>query len=121
MYTSQYLVSHYIVRHYISIRRIGQAKSSINISLKENLMNWKLWRFFGMALTAGFLIGGPTLGASVLKGKTYLFDYGDFQVRVQYLSDDTFRWEQIKGPAVGSFAEEKFHAVEIRPNLYFIS
>jgi MoaF-like len=85
-------------------------------------MNWNLRRFFGMALLTGFLVAGPTSGESMmLKGKTYLFDYGDFQVRVQYLSDSNFRWKQIKGPAAGSSAEEKFHAVEIRPNVYFIS
>lgn len=54
-------------------------------------------------------------------GKTYLFNYGDFQVKVKYLSADTLRWEQIKGPVAGAIAEEKFHSVEIRPNVYFIS
>ena len=54
-------------------------------------------------------------------GKAYLFEYSDFQVKVNYLSADTLRWEQIKGPVAGATAEEKFHAVEIRPNVYFIS
>jgi hypothetical protein len=60
-------------------------------------------------------------GKSLPCGKSYLFDYGDFQIRVTYKSNSTLQWEQIKGPMQGTSAEEKLHAVTIRPNVYFIS
>lgn len=54
-------------------------------------------------------------------GKSFLFDYGEFQVRVEYLSDQRLRWEQVKGPSPGLTAEETYNAIEVRNELYMIS
>jgi hypothetical protein len=77
-------------------------------------------------LAAGLLAG--VCGASVSAaedtmpqiGKTYLFDYGQVVIRVQYLSDHTLAWEQVKGPEAGSKGEEQYSFAAIRPAVYFI-
>ena len=53
-------------------------------------------------------------------GKTFVFDYGELQIRVRYLSASKLQWEQIKGPAVGLKAEEEYGFSVVRAGLYFI-
>ena len=54
-------------------------------------------------------------------GKTFVLDYGQFAVRVRYLSDSELDWEQLKGPAPGLKGKETYRLDEIRPNVYFLS
>jgi hypothetical protein len=53
-------------------------------------------------------------------GKTFMFDYGDLQIRVRYLTASKLEWEQVKGPSAGSKAEEKYGFALIRPGVYFM-
>jgi MoaF-like len=54
-------------------------------------------------------------------GKTFLFDYHEFLVRVDYKSDRILRWEQIKGSSPGLTAEETYNSTEVRSNIHMIS
>lgn len=54
-------------------------------------------------------------------GRTFVFDYGGFAVKVFYVSDAKLRWEQIKGPIAGAKAEESYHFVRVRPAVYYFS
>ena len=53
-------------------------------------------------------------------GKTLLFDYGEFAVRVHYISSSLLEWEQTKGDAPGSKGEESYQAVELAPRMYLV-
>ena len=53
-------------------------------------------------------------------GKTYVFDYGDLEIRVRYLYASKLEWEQVKGPSIGLRAEEEYGYKIIRPGVYFI-
>jgi hypothetical protein len=53
-------------------------------------------------------------------GKTFLFDYGNLQIRVRYLSESKLEWEQVQGPSVGLSAQEEYGFTVVRPGLYFI-
>jgi hypothetical protein len=52
-------------------------------------------------------------------GKSFLFDYGDFVVRVRYLSDSRLEWEQVKGPQPGLKAEEQYEHSVVRSDVVF--
>jgi hypothetical protein len=52
-------------------------------------------------------------------GKTFVFDYGDFVVRVRYLSDTRLEWQQVKGPQVGLKAEEQYGHSVVRSDVVF--
>jgi hypothetical protein len=53
-------------------------------------------------------------------GQTYVLDYGDFAVRVRYLSQDRLEWEQLKGPTPGLKGVESYAWVAVRPQVLFI-
>jgi hypothetical protein len=53
-------------------------------------------------------------------GKSFLFDYGDMVIRVEYVSSATLRWEQVKGPAAGLKGEETYGFSVVRPQVLFI-
>jgi hypothetical protein len=52
-------------------------------------------------------------------GRSFLFDYGDFVVRVRYLSNDRLEWEQLKGPQVGLKGEEQYGHSVVRSDVVF--
>ena len=52
-------------------------------------------------------------------GRSFRFDYGDFVVRVRYLSDSRLEWEQTKGPQAGSKGEEEYGHAAIRDEVVF--
>ncbi len=54
-------------------------------------------------------------------GRTFVFDYGEFAVKVFYVSDAELQWEQIKGSVAGAKAEESYHFVRVRPAVYYFS
>jgi hypothetical protein len=53
-------------------------------------------------------------------GKTFLFEYDDLLLRVEYLSDRRLAWEQLEGPEAGQKSEEEYGFALIRPGIYFI-
>jgi hypothetical protein len=53
-------------------------------------------------------------------GRTFVFDYGQLTIRVRYASDRKLHWEQVKGPEVGSKAEEEYGSAAIRPGVDFL-
>ena len=53
-------------------------------------------------------------------GGTFLFDYGRLAIRVKYLSATRLSWEQVRGPEVGSKADEDYDSAAIRPNVDFL-
>jgi hypothetical protein len=53
-------------------------------------------------------------------GKSFLFDYGDFVVRVRYLSGTRLEWERVKGPQVGLKGEEEYGHSVVRDDVVFI-
>ncbi len=53
-------------------------------------------------------------------GSTFLFDYGDMVIRVEYLSERKMAWEQVKGPEAGRKGEEEYGATVIRPDILFL-
>jgi len=70
-----------------------------------------------------WMVGAPIAAPAVdvdHSGKALVFDYGDFVVKVKYVSDAKLAWEQIKGPTPGLKGEESYGWVEIRPHVYFI-
>src|SRR5262245_46352610 len=52
-------------------------------------------------------------------GQSFQFDYGDFVVRVRYLSDSRLAWEQTKGPQAGLKGEEQYGHATIRDDVVF--
>jgi len=54
-------------------------------------------------------------------GQTFVFDYGDFAVKVGYLSASKLEWEQVKGPEVGTKAQETYESAQVGPGVYFLS
>jgi hypothetical protein len=52
-------------------------------------------------------------------GQSFLFDYGDFVVRVRYRSDSNLEWEQTKGPQAGQKGEEQYAHAVIRDEVVF--
>jgi MoaF-like len=52
-------------------------------------------------------------------GQSFLFDYGDFVVRVSYRSDSQLEWEQTKGPQAGLKGEEQYDHAAIRDEVVF--
>jgi hypothetical protein len=54
-------------------------------------------------------------------GKIFLFDYGEFLVKVHYLTDHTLRWEQMKGSSPGLTAEETYNSIEVRKDVHMMS
>jgi hypothetical protein len=52
-------------------------------------------------------------------GRSFRFDYGDFVVRVRYLSDSHLEWEQTKGPQAGLKGEEEYGHASIRDDIIF--
>jgi len=59
-------------------------------------------------------------GALAHLGKSFLFDYGDFVVRVRYLSGTRLEWERVKGPQVGLKGEEEYGHSAVRDDVVFI-
>lgn len=53
-------------------------------------------------------------------GRTFLFHYGDFVLKVRYLSESRLRWEQLKGPSPGLQGEERYSFTAIRPHVYLL-
>jgi hypothetical protein len=53
-------------------------------------------------------------------GGTFLFDYGRLAIKVTYVSATRLAWEQVRGPEVGSKAEEEYGAAAIRPDVDFL-
>jgi hypothetical protein len=53
-------------------------------------------------------------------GGTFLFDYGRIAIRVKYVSPTRLAWEQVRGPEVGSKAEEEYGSAAIRPGVDFL-
>ena len=54
-------------------------------------------------------------------GKIFLFDYGEFLVKVHYLTERSLKWEQIKGSSPGLTAEETYNSTEIRNDIQMMS
>jgi len=54
-------------------------------------------------------------------GKSFIFEYPDFTVRVHYISATQMEWEQTRGPVAGTKGTEEYHAVEVRPDVYLLS
>lgn len=52
-------------------------------------------------------------------GRMFLFDYGDFVVRVRYLSDSRLEWQQTKGPQERLQGEEVYGHAVIRDEVVF--
>src|SRR5215510_10806489 len=52
-------------------------------------------------------------------GQSFLFDYGDFVVRVKYLSQSCLEWEQTKGPQAGLRGQEEYGHAAIRDDVVF--
>jgi len=80
------------------------------------------WRAAGvLALSVGSLGAQAKVpeGSMTHVGKRFVFDYGAFVVKVEYQTGTTLRWEQLKGPAVGSTAIETCGSAEVRPGVRF--
>ena len=81
-----------------------------------------------IVIVAAQLAPGPALGAPARTpaaradqvGRTFVFDYGDFVVRVRYLSDSQLHWEQLKGPTIGLEGTEDYGVSTVRPGVYFV-
>jgi hypothetical protein len=53
-------------------------------------------------------------------GRSFLFDYGAFAVKVRYVSETSLTWEVARGPGAGTQGTEAYTAVAVRPDVHFI-
>ncbi len=55
-------------------------------------------------------------------GKKFLFRYASgLEVTGDYRAADEMMWEALSGPSKGRQGTEKIHALEVAPNVFFIS
>ncbi len=54
-------------------------------------------------------------------GRTFIYDYGDVQIRTTFLTESRLRWECLAGPTAGQTGEENFQVTTVRPRIVFVA
>ena len=54
-------------------------------------------------------------------GRTFIYDYGDVQIRTTFLTECRLRCECLVGPAAGQTGEENFQLTRVQPQIAFVA